>query len=449
MFPIRAEHIYVLRNSTGKPFTDLMDRLIRSSTAIIGIPPSAVSDNPRTNVADGGVDTEVSGVAASDPWGYFTIRTAWQYKAVATIGLTDDKLTEEIEGRSKTYIRDLIQKGYGYRMCIADDATAQRKREMEAVLNTAIKKIKADAPDCIVLFAGEIISWANAFPAMAAEVTGSDLAGFFHFQTWEENARSSTRTFVRTPESALIRDSVHNHLDWNKPPINTRLTISGDAGVGKTRTVFEAISELEEVRSLTFYTDDEDNALELATTIANQPGLYAVIVADECVDSAAFRIGQTLQGCKGRVRLITIDNALERTDRTELQLARISTGTLLEILKANFPQVEQTRLYRYCNLADGSLRFAISLCVNDDLIVQQGHLGHFLSDTKSYLGTLFGPGRPFDTSDQAALELIALVERCGVVRNVEGELTQLCALTGLDPAVVKTRLHHKIGRAHV
>ena len=33
MIRIAAEHIYVLRNSTGKPFTDLLDRLIRSSAA--------------------------------------------------------------------------------------------------------------------------------------------------------------------------------------------------------------------------------------------------------------------------------------------------------------------------------------------------------------------------------------------------------------------------------
>lgn len=441
MFPIRAEHIYVLRDSTGKRFTDLMDRLVRSSAATAGIAPSAVADCPKTNLADGGVDTEVSGVAA-DPWSYFATRSAWQYKAVATTSMTDAKITEEIEGESKAYTRELIQRGYGYRMCIADAVTAERKGEMEAVLNAAIRKIRTDSPNSMVLSASEIVAWTNAFPAIAAEVTGSQLEGFLHFRTWEENAKASTRTYIQTPESSVIRDTVHKHLDWSKPLISARLTISGDAGVGKTRTVFEAISELKEVRSLTFYTDDEENALELATQIANQPDMYAVIVADECVDSAAYRIGQTLQGCKGRIRLITIDNALERTDRTELRLTRITTTTLLEILQANFLQIDQNRLYRYCSLADGSLRFAISLCVNDDLIVQQGHLGHFLSDTKSYLGTFFGPGRPFETSDQEALELIALVERCGVVRNVEDELKQLCALTSLDPAEVKARLHN-------
>jgi len=83
MIRITPEHIYVLRNSTGKPFTDLLDRLIRSSAALVGIPPSAVLDNPRTNYPDGGVDTQVTTAATrSDPWNYFEQPSTWQYKAV-------------------------------------------------------------------------------------------------------------------------------------------------------------------------------------------------------------------------------------------------------------------------------------------------------------------------------------------------------------------------------
>src|SRR5580692_9360452 len=71
MIRIAVEHIYVLRNSTGKPFTDLLDRLIRNSAATLGIPPSAVLDNPRTNHPDGGVDTQVIIGVQADPWSYF------------------------------------------------------------------------------------------------------------------------------------------------------------------------------------------------------------------------------------------------------------------------------------------------------------------------------------------------------------------------------------------
>src|SRR5208337_3084046 len=43
MIRIAPQHIYALRDSTGKPFTDLLDRLIRSSAAILGIQPQKCS----------------------------------------------------------------------------------------------------------------------------------------------------------------------------------------------------------------------------------------------------------------------------------------------------------------------------------------------------------------------------------------------------------------------
>jgi hypothetical protein len=115
MIRIAAEHIYVLRNSTGKPFTDLLDRLIRTSAAIRDIPTSAVLDNPRTNYPDGGVDTQVTIGAQLGPSDYFNGRTTWQYKAVALKDFTNTKIKEEISGDSKDYVRSLLREGYAYR----------------------------------------------------------------------------------------------------------------------------------------------------------------------------------------------------------------------------------------------------------------------------------------------------------------------------------------------
>jgi hypothetical protein len=152
-----------------------------------------------------------------------------------------------------------------------------------------------------------------------------------------------------------------------------------------------------------------------------------VLVADECLDATAFHLAKILQGVKDRVRLITIDNALERADKSELRLKRMSTSTVEKIVEANFPNIDQNRRYRYCHLAEGYLRFAIFLCDNDDLIVQQGHLGELLSNTKGYLGTLFGRDGPFEEADFEALTVISLVERCGVIGNVVlGARTVVC-----------------------
>ena len=380
-------------------------------------------------------------VGAPDPWGYFDGASTWQYKAVELKELTDRKVKEEISGDSKDYVRSLLREDYAYRMCIAHDGPAERKAEIKALLDEEIEKVNPAAPKSIVLFASEIVAWVNKFPAIAVEMLGSSMTHFFHFATWQNRERAVTKTFVATPESAVIFENVRGQLNWKNKPTTARLTVSGDAGVGKSRTVFEAIAALPEVAPLVLYTDDEDKALDLARGIANHQNLYAVIVADECPDVTAFQLAKILQGVGDRVRLVTIDNALERADKSELRLKRMSTSTVEKIVEANFPNIDQNRRFRYCHLAEGYLRFAIFLCDNDDLIVQQGHLGELLSDTKSYLGTLFGGDGPFEEADFEALTVISLVERCGVIGNLFPELEQLCALVKLNPKDVRKRLH--------
>lgn len=200
MIRITPEHIYVLRDSTGKPFTDLLDRLIRCSAGVLGIPPTEVLDNPRTNHPDGGVDTQVTEVATlPDPWTYFNERSAWQYKAVELTDLPDSKVKEEICGKSKDYVRSLLKQGYAYRMCIAHDGPPERKVHIKNLLDSEIQSVNPTAPKSIVLFAKDIVAWVNAFPAIAAEMLGFPLTDFFHFKTWLNNERAVTKTFVATP----------------------------------------------------------------------------------------------------------------------------------------------------------------------------------------------------------------------------------------------------------
>lgn len=440
---IKPEDIYVLRNGTGRPFTDHMDSLLRSAASVLGIANEHISDNPRTNVADGGVDTEIA-VRASvtpDPWGYFECATAWQYKAVEVNDLNDAAVREEITKPSKTYIRELIREGYGYRMCVAHDGTAEKKAEIKAVLDEEIANVNPDAPKAIVLFAKDIVTWTNGFPPLAATTLGTELSGFKLFDTWRVNETSKTPNFVTTTQSAQIRDRVREYLDWSQKPNATKLTISGESGVGKTRAVFEALAETPDARGLVFYTDDEDNALQLAQNLANHHDSYAVLVADECDDAVAFRIGRTLQGFEHLVRLITIDNALTVTDETELRLTPLPQDKVEEVLKLNFPEVEAARRFQYSMIAGGFLLFAISLCENDTLIQEQGHYGQPLRDVQGYLSALFVQGGVLEPQDRDALNLIALVERCGVIGNVAVELEQLCALVGLDPRDLNGRLN--------
>jgi hypothetical protein len=440
MIRIKPETIYALRNSTGRPFTDVMDRLIRHSASVASVSQDAVATNARTNYPDGGVDTQVSSPLTSDKRGYFQEKSVWQFKAHEEKALTKKKLADEITDKSKTYLRELLQTGYAYRICIADNAPAKRKTQLETWANEAIQTIATGAPPCKVLFADDVVAWVNSFPGIAAELSGADLGDFFHFETWTRQARGMTRTFVPTPESEIIWKTVQNHIQWANKPATARLTVSGDAGVGKTRTVFEAIAAMPEIAPLVIYTDDELKALEQARSAANDGEQYVIIVADECLDGTASQMESMLQGVEGRVRIITIDNALERMDQTDLRLQKVNVSTLEKIIEENFSNIDPGRRLRYCHLADGSLRFAITLCLNDGLMQQEGNLGEALRDATHYLNRYFGTKGPFDEADRTALEVISLVERCGVFGGVASELESLCTLASANAGDIRDRL---------
>ncbi len=441
MIRVRPEDIYVLRNSTGRPFTDHLDRLIRSSGSVVGIVAAAVSDNPRTNVADGGADTQVSAPATlQDRWGYFGVPSVWQYKAVEVGSLTNKQIAEEITAPSKHYVRELLVQGYGYRFCICHDGTAERKAEIKAVLAAEIQRLNPNAPEPLVLFSKDIAEWTNAFPALAAELLHSELSGFSLFETWKTHERAKTPVFVPTLQSQTIRDSVRQHLDWKQKPKTTKLTISGNAGVGKTRTVLEALIEGNDATGLVFYSDDEDRAIELAQNLKNNPEVFAVIVADECMETAAFRIGRALEGFEQRIRLVTITNEDAIEGANELRLDPLPNKTVEEILEANFSSIDSLRRFKYVELADGFLRFAILLCQHDTEIVEKGLIGEPLRHVRSYLDALFSGNDELSDADRAALDLISLLDRCGVAGDLEGELRSLCGLVGLEFSDTRMRL---------
>src|SRR3984885_10150474 len=440
MIRIKPENITALRDSTGLRFTELMDDLIRHSVSVAAVAQDAVSTNLRVNYPDGGVDTQVKLALPVDKRGYFGAKTTWQYKATLEKEFTKKKLQDEITAKSKEFLRGLLRDGYAYRICIADNGPSKRKTQLEKWADEAIQKVAPGAPACKVLFTDDIVAWVNSFPGIAARINGADLSDFLHYDSWRRIARSTTSTFVPTPESDLIVKMVQNHVQWTSKPSTARLTVSGDAGVGKTRTVFEAIAGLPEIAPLVIYVADEAKALEQATAAANDGEQYVVIVADECRDRAASQLESMLRGSESRVRIITIDNALERMDASDLRLQKVSFSTLEKIVGANFPHIDPDRRYRYCNLAEGSLRFAVVLCQNDALMQQEGNLGEALRDATHYLNRYFGAGGPFDDLDRTALEIISLVECCGVYGAIGVDLEALCNLVSVDVSQIRARL---------
>jgi hypothetical protein len=161
MWTLDPIEIAGLRDGTGRPFTAFMDALLRSHSAVVGIAEAAVRTCLRTNLPDGGVDTEVAAAAEADETGFLLAKTCWQYKARRYADLTVTELVSELK---KEYAAQLIQEGYAYRLAVCDDVPAPTRRQWETELTLGARQIDAEAPEVLIVTTSQLSAWANRYP---------------------------------------------------------------------------------------------------------------------------------------------------------------------------------------------------------------------------------------------------------------------------------------------
>ena len=352
--PIQVE---LLRGGDGGPLRDFCVRIIRAHACVNGIPDSAIATDSR-NVGDGGVDCQVSEAAANDSLNRFRAPTCWQFKAMKHNSISDETLRKEI---NKTYCKQLIEKGYAYRLCIADSLTAEKKQKWETILNVEAKKINSQCPDPQVLTSDCLAEWANHYLAVVMAHLGTDSGSFFHIDDWGKSIVQPTPEYVQVPGWESQSDAIKEHVDFSKPSNKLVFPIHGDAGVGKTRLVYESLVNLPRSRSLVVYTSDDQAAQDLAFGLAKNTSKFVMLVIDECSMQARNQIEQTLRGHTAHVRIITIGNYERSTATVEPSLQRMPNDIVEKILVGNFPTVPDEQRRAAATLAGGFVKIAADI----------------------------------------------------------------------------------------
>ena len=131
MWILNHTDLLQLKGRGGERFAHFMDRLICAEAASGGLPQSEIAAQLRVNIPDRGVDTEVRQAIPNDKTGWFTVPTCWQFKSEEAKSIDDKdksknrkKKTNDLQNEiRKPYVKELIKKGYGYRLCVLDDLT--------------------------------------------------------------------------------------------------------------------------------------------------------------------------------------------------------------------------------------------------------------------------------------------------------------------------------------
>ena len=398
---------------------------------------------------DGGVDAAVTLAIPpeSDPEGYFAAPTCWQFKASPTGNIKKRKTGKEKGGQEaalraeirKPEVAKRVASGYGYRFCIADDMPPSRKTDWESWLFDEAKKIAADAHPPMVLTASNLAAWANRLPGVILPFRPY-LERFQSLRQWGNDITAETPHFVPVAAWQAVMDLIRNHADLSKPCTHVVLTIQGEAGVGKTRCVYEALRIASQNHARLVYTRDEVEAGRVAHILANNDR-FAIIVADECTVQARVDLERRLQQHCSRIRVIAIDNTLQYkpTGTGEIHLQRLAEAEVEKILEEHFPALPWERRRAFIRLSGGFVRLALDLCRQSHLIPPEGAIGSVLGFFREhYLDHRLPP------RDREVVEAIALLPRVGYRADIRQQLELLCQATGLQAdRVVQTAVRLK------
>ncbi len=432
MFRVTGRQIQSLQGGGGEPFTAFVDALLRAHGSVYGLVDSDIETSIQTTTRDGGVDTSVRRGVPGDPTGWLsTGATCWQYKARRRGNVERDSL---LQG---TAVRACIEDGYAFRLAIADSFEHPTRRDWESRLTQAARAIRADTPEARIVSADDIAEWASRYPGLVLKYFLPGLGhSILHLEAWKKNALDATRQFVDVPDWQSARETLTRHVSLSAPAVQAVVSLQGEAGVGKTRLVYEVVAALQGAEALVVYSSDEDAAIRVATALANDESTRAVLVADECGLEAKLRLEDILRGHRNRVRVVGIDNTGQRTlgQGPELVLGKMPPALLGRVLDDNYPNVLPERRRAYARAADGFPRLAADLCAYDPQIAQVGGFGPVVPRVDEYLRRRLTP------EQQEALAACALFTKVGYASEVREELDALCVMLDLSRSAVERAL---------
>jgi hypothetical protein len=417
-----AQQIIELQGAGGEPFTIFVDRVLHAFGAVFGIPASEIVTSVRVNIADGGVDTEVRRGASGDPTGLLGEQTIWQYKG------TDYANIDWAALLKGAYAETCIRAGYAFRLAVADDMPAATITTREADLLTEARKLNPESPAPRIVTASRLASLANYFPALVLETFYPSLQqDLLHLGAWRNAAEDRTRSFVQISDWATVQDELGAHVDFGQTPPTAVRTVQGEAGVGKTRLVYETVRRIPGAEGLVVYTQGE-SALNVARTALNNASARLVLVADECDVHVRHQLGQILNGDRTRIRVIAIDNTLQRLNGPdpELFLGKMTSASLEAVLETNFSEVDVARRRAYAELAEGFPRLAAELCFNDSRISANGDVRSVIPVFSDFYRVRLTDG------EREALSALGLITKLGFSGEAAPQLKIWCEFLDLD-----------------
>lgn len=367
----------VLKQLNSKDAVKLLHKLIYSEAKRLDISADLISVPYEIDTPDGGIDAVFrTGVPITDSELIFEGKTYYQVKSGENVQLTEVGLKKVLcEDRRKKGVteRDLkpkVRKIAEENGTLVLFLTGRSAPDIEDALKNTREVIEHYLPDTKltirIVQADNIIAMLDNFLVLRHDLL--HIQGFpgLLFHEWER--QPLMRNYFEDDERRTKKIENLCYLVRSTLPEDRVIRVTGYPGIGKTRTVLEAVRE-EDLWPLVIYFDKPSHLIEtnFLVEMGTRRENEAIVIVDECDHHSHIQLVSALAGSKSNIKLVTIYNEPSNTvkdvknfDLNEDEI--LASESIVSILKSyGLPDDVAERWEPFCG---GSPRVAHMIAEN-------------------------------------------------------------------------------------
>lgn len=410
----------------GQGFTDLIKRWAKVFFPLHGVAHDQFSINGVSFRADGGTDGLITSPTLRDPLGLLAPKTVFQFKAGKfTKGDAKAELLNEAADGS-TRVIDHLRNGYKLVWFCGKALTDTELKKAEDELAEIVNEIQPGLPKPVIIDANRLCAYLTLTPVVACRLVNAEGAFLTSNVALTNPPHTKFAKFVPGQHFDKLRDDVVGFF-LNQTSHEPIKYIAGEPGIGKSRSVLEAIEASPELAGLVCYFEDPTNIKSFFAT-AKQEGWVGFCIIDEYIGQSSGTILITSENIPRGMRVILIGHSYW-TNRGSVQVTNqlepLSEEEAVAALAATFEALPEFRIRDAIGMAKKNLRLARSIC------------SYYARDPNATLGA--------DGLEQVVdYELLRMPHGKEVLAHLAlvpmllaDDLNEFCAVTSNDPATFK------------
>ena len=332
----------------------------------LGIDINKINISDRIYVKDGGIDGTVVKNSTATASGLIKAgKTGYQIKSGKTKPSPQKVLFGDAKSRNEDTLGKSIKaclddKGTYVLVCTGFDPAEPEREEMQAQIKGYLEDDCGYSGPNVEVWSQIILrGFLTRFPSLSLQVNGRSNAQFQTHQSWARNDDMSVEFVPGQAQNDLIAQ-IQNDLRRNDDTVHVR--VLGEPGIGKTRLVFEATRDEEDLTPLVLYcTAAQFRDSVLMTELLRDDNQFAsILVIDECDSDSRFDIWNKLIHRGARIKLVTISNDYETKAGgiTYHDTPPLDNEQIRQIIQGYNMRIPDFQADRWAELCSGSPRVA-------------------------------------------------------------------------------------------